>query len=75
MELDKIYQCDCMERLWEIDDHSVDLTILDPFIGSGTTAIACIREKRNYVGSELSPRYIDWAEKRINREHQQLTLF
>ena len=50
-------------------------TIYDPFMGTGTTAIACIREKRNYVGSELSPRNIDWAEKRINREHQQLTLF
>lgn len=50
-------------------------TIYDPFMGTGTTAIACIREKRNYVGSELSPRYIDWAEKRINREHQQLSLF
>ena len=50
-------------------------TIYDPFMGTGTTAIACIREKRNYVGSALSPRYIDWAEKRINREHQQLTLF
>ena len=50
-------------------------TIYDPFMGTGTTAIACIREKRNYVGSELSPRYIEWAEKRINREHQQLTLF
>ena len=50
-------------------------TIYDPFMGTGTTAIACIHEKRNYVGSELSPRYIDWAEKRINREHQQLSLF
>lgn len=50
-------------------------TIYDPFMGTGTTAIACIREKRNYVGSELSPRYIDWAEKRIKREHQQLSLF
>ena len=50
-------------------------TIYDPFMGTGTTAIACIREKRNYVGSELSPRYIEWAEKRINREHQKLTLF
>ena len=50
-------------------------TIYDQFMGTGTTAIACIREKRNYVGSELSPRYIDWAEKRINREHQQLSLF
>jgi site-specific DNA-methyltransferase (adenine-specific)/modification methylase len=50
-------------------------TIYDPFMGTGTTAIACIREKRNYVGSELSPRYIDWAEKRIGRERQQLSLF
>lgn len=30
VEIDKIYQCDCMERLREIDDNSVDLTILDP---------------------------------------------
>jgi DNA modification methylase len=50
-------------------------TIYDPFTGTGTTAIACIREKRNYVGSELSPRYIDWAEKRIKREQSQLTLW
>ena len=50
-------------------------TIYDPFMGTGTTAIACIREKRNYVGSELSPRYIDWAEKRIKREQSQLTLW
>jgi len=50
-------------------------TIYDPFMGTGTTAIACIREKRNYVGSELSSRYVDWAEKRIKCERQQLTLF
>jgi site-specific DNA-methyltransferase (adenine-specific) len=50
-------------------------TIYDPFMGTGTTAIACIREKRNYVGSELSPRYIDWAVKRIKAEQAQLTLF
>ena len=49
--------------------------IYDPFMGTGTTAVACIREKRQYVGSELSPRYIEWAEKRIKKEHQQLTLF
>ena len=49
--------------------------IYDPFMGTGTTAVACIREKRKYVGSELSPRYIEWAEKRIKKEHQQLTLF
>ena len=50
-------------------------TIYDPFMGTGTTAIACIKEKRNYIGSELSPRYVDWAEKRIWKEQRQLSLF
>ena len=50
-------------------------TIYDPFMGTGTTAIACIKEKRNYIGSELSHRYVDWAEKRIWKEQRQLTLF
>lgn len=50
-------------------------TIYDPFMGTGTTAIACIREKRNYIGSELSERYCQWAENRIKIETSQLTLF
>ena len=50
-------------------------TIYDPFMGTGTTAIGCIKEKRNYIGSELSHRYVDWAEKRIWKEQRQLTLF
>ena len=49
--------------------------IYDPFMGTGTTAVACIREKRNYIGSELSPRYVEWANKRIWSEQRQLTLF
>ena len=49
--------------------------IYDPFRGTGTTAIACIKENRNYIGSELSPRYVSWAEKRIWNEQRQLTLF
>ena len=50
-------------------------TIYDPFMWTGTTAIGCIKEKRNYIGSELSHRYVDWAEKRIWKEQRQLTLF
>ena len=49
--------------------------IYDPFMGTGTTAIAAIREKRHYVGSELSPRYCDWANNRIKVETSQLSLF
>lgn len=40
-------------------------TILDPFMGSGTTAVAALINKRNYVGIELSPEYCEMAEKRI----------
>lgn len=39
--------------------------ILDPFMGSGTTAIACIQTKRNYIGFEISKEYCDIAEERI----------
>lgn len=40
--------------------------VLDPFMGSGTTAIAAIKLNRNYVGVELIPEYIELAIKRIN---------
>ena len=42
-----------------------DMTVLDPFIGSGTTAVACKELKRNYIGIELSKEYCDIARKRI----------
>jgi modification methylase len=45
--------------------------ILDPFIGSGTTAIAAIKNGRNYIGIELSPEYTKMAEKRIATYSQQ----
>lgn len=50
-------------------------TIYDPFMGTGTTAIACLKEKRHYIGSEISERYCEWAKKRIYNETRQLTLF
>ena len=39
--------------------------ILDPFMGSGTTAVAAKRNKRNYIGIELSPDYCKMAEDRL----------
>jgi modification methylase len=41
-------------------------TVLDPFMGSGTTAIAALMNDREYLGIELSPEYIKMAEKRIS---------
>jgi adenine specific DNA methylase Mod len=49
--------------------------ILDNTIGSGTTAIAAIREKRHFIGFELNEKYYKIACDRIAREKQQLTLF
>lgn len=49
--------------------------VLDPFMGSGTTAIACIKEHRHYIGFELSKEYYDKAIQRIENEKAQLTLF
>lgn len=50
-------------------------TILDPFLGSGTTAVACYRTRRNYIGIEISPEYCKIAEKRIQQEKDKLALF
>ena len=49
--------------------------ILDNCMGSGTTAIACIKEKRNFIGFELNKEYYDKACKRIELEMMQPTLF
>ena len=49
--------------------------IYDPFMGTGTTAVAALMEKRQFIGSELSPRYCEWAERRIKHQSMQQTLF
>lgn len=42
---------------------------------NNTTAVACIKEKRHFVGFELDETYYNKAVERIKREQQQLTLF
>ena len=43
-------------------------TILDPFMGSGTTGVACIKFGRRFIGVELDPRYFDIARRRLEAE-------
>ena len=50
-------------------------TVLDPFMGSGTTGVACARLGRKFIGIEIEPKYFDIACKRIEREYAQLKLF
>ncbi|NEP58174.1 MAG: site-specific DNA-methyltransferase [Symploca sp. SIO2G7] len=43
----------------------VDDLVLDPFMGSGTTAISAMRQERNYIGIEKESKYVELAKKRI----------
>ena len=48
--------------------------VYDPYMGSGTTAVACIIEKRNFIGSEIDSKYYKVAKDRINTVKNQQTL-
>jgi len=50
-------------------------TVLDPFAGSGTTAVACIHSNRKFVMIEKEEKYFDLMCKRIEYEETQLKLF
>lgn len=56
---------DLPHRLIQLYSFEEDI-VLDPFMGSGTTAIASIKNKRNYIGYEISQEYIELSKKRIN---------
>ena len=46
-------------------------TILDPFMGSGTTGVACVQTGRNFIGIEIDPAYYAIAERRIAEAQMQ----
>lgn len=50
-------------------------TVFDPFMGSGTTGVACAQTGRNFIGIEIDPTYYAIAEKRINAARQQMPLW
>jgi site-specific DNA-methyltransferase (adenine-specific) len=50
-------------------------TILDPFMGSGTTGVACARLGRKFIGIEIEPKYFDIACRRIEAAYAQPDMF
>ncbi len=62
---------------WCIDKSKVAKgeSVLDPFMGSGTTGVACVRTGRRFIGIEKEPRYFDIAVKRIEAELNRAPLF
>lgn len=62
--------------LWLIDLISpVESTILDPFMGSGTTGVAALRLGRKFIGIEIDEKYFQIACERIRKEADQGKLF
>ena len=50
-------------------------TILDPFMGSGTTGVACVKLGRRFIGIEIDPGYFEIACKRIEEAYRQPDFF
>lgn len=61
------------ERVVKLFSDKGDI-VLDPFIGSGTTAIACLRQGRDYIGIDKEIMYRDLANRRIRNQNRQLKL-
>ena len=66
------YPEELIERIIKVGTNPGEL-VLDPFMGSGTTAAVAQRLGRQYVGYELEPEYIKIAEERLR--DGELTLF
>ena len=60
----------CIEHLPE-----PNRTILDPFMGSGTTGVAAVKLGRKFIGIEIEPKYFDIACRRIEAAYRQPDLF
>jgi site-specific DNA-methyltransferase (adenine-specific)/modification methylase len=60
---------------WCIEQAGMPETILDPFMGSGTTGVAAVRLGRKFIGIEREPRYFDIAIERITNAQRQESLF
>ena len=54
-----------MEILIKNSSNEKDI-VLDPFLGSGTTGVACVNTNRNFIGIELDENYFNIAKERIN---------
>jgi len=65
-----------IELMKNIINHSSDsdMTIFDPFMGSGTTGVACVQTGRNFIGCEIDEGYFKIAKKRIEDAQRQMIL-
>ena len=60
---------------WCIKQAQMPQTVCDPFMGSGTTGVACANLGRSFIGIEIEPKYFDIACERIENAQRQVRLF
>jgi DNA modification methylase len=68
------YPTDLAERLIRMFSFAGD-TVLDPFLGTGSTALAALRAGRNSIGNEIEPRYMQMARERLMALASQQRMF
>jgi len=75
--MDKAHPCEKPIELmrWCLSFFPDAHTILDPFMGSGTTGVACVKLGRRFIGIELDPDYFDIACERIRKAYDQPDMF
>jgi DNA modification methylase len=63
-----------MERLIRASTNE-GMTVIDPFMGGGTTGVAAIQMGRKFIGIEREPKYFDISCKRIEQSSKQVDMF
>lgn len=69
-----IYPVSIVEEFLNLLTEENDI-VLDPFIGSGSTAVASIKKNRNFIGFDINAEYCEYARKRIEQATLQQKLF
>jgi site-specific DNA-methyltransferase (adenine-specific) len=64
-----------MKKILAIKPYADCASILDPFMGSGTTGVACANLGRKFIGIEIEPKYFDIACERIDNAYRQKRMF
>ena len=59
---------------WTIEQAGMPNVVLDPFMGSGTTGVACMNLGRKFIGIEIEPKYFEIACRRIEDAQRQSRL-
>lgn len=74
----RTYGHPCPRRLEHVEwlvRHFSEASIIDPFMGSGTTGVASLKQNRRFIGIEIEKKYFDIACTRIANEHERFSLF